>query len=334
MRGRADHESPAVRASDWAIVLAAGSGTRLGALTVDRDGAVVAKQFCSLRGGRSLLLDAIGRAGQLVPRQRIVVVVAAEHERWWRPQVSGLDPGNVVVQPQNRGTAAGVLLPLARVLELDANASVAVLPSDHAVEDPTVLTQAMRHALAACAVDTDKLVLLGMTPDSSDTEYGWIVPGARRRDDGLFEVGEFVEKPDLARAWALLQQGAVWNSFLFAGRARTLWTLSERFARDAATRIARAFRCAGDERARALAAAYADLPSTDFSRSVLQGSPDRQVLLRVGECGWTDLGTPDRVAERVARLDAERRPIRAQWFPTVDLARAVAARRRIDLRTA
>jgi hypothetical protein len=43
----------------WALVLAAGDGTRLAALTTDANGRAVPKQFCSLTGGRSLLRDAM-----------------------------------------------------------------------------------------------------------------------------------------------------------------------------------------------------------------------------------------------------------------------------------
>ena len=39
----------------WAIVLAAGEGSRLSRLTIDADGSVVPKQFCSLDGSVSLI---------------------------------------------------------------------------------------------------------------------------------------------------------------------------------------------------------------------------------------------------------------------------------------
>ena len=42
----------------WAVVLAAGDGKRLSALTADSEGTPVPKQFCSLNGGESLLQEA------------------------------------------------------------------------------------------------------------------------------------------------------------------------------------------------------------------------------------------------------------------------------------
>lgn len=305
------HQTP------WVLVLAAGSGTRLGTLTVGPDGVVVPKQFCSLRGGRSLLLDTLDRALRLTSRDRIIVVVAADHERWWRPQLACLDAQNVIVQPRNRGTAAGILLPLAHILDRDPAARVAVLPSDHHVTEPAVLNQAMQTALQCVVADPSQVVLLGISPDSPDTEYGWILPQAN--DRALLSVAAFVEKPPLARATVLMKSGAVWNSFLFASTARTLWDLCVRHVPDTAAAIHYAVR--GMERS--LDAIYSTLPVIDFSAGVLGRAATDLALLLVPPCGWTDLGTPPRVVECLRTLERRRRPHRAQWFPTVDLARVV-----------
>src|SRR5688572_24218362 len=102
----------------WAIVLAAGEGSRLRELTT-RSGVATPKQFCSLRGGRSLLGDALARAARIAPRKRILVIVAEEHRAFYEPELRGYAPENIVVQPRNRGTAAGILLPVLTVLERD-----------------------------------------------------------------------------------------------------------------------------------------------------------------------------------------------------------------------
>jgi len=43
-------------------VLAAGEGARLRTLTTDASGTAIPKQFCSLHGGTSLLLDTLSLA--------------------------------------------------------------------------------------------------------------------------------------------------------------------------------------------------------------------------------------------------------------------------------
>jgi len=68
----------------WALILAAGQGTRLSSLTTTDEGFAVPKQFCSLRGGASLLEETLSRAETVATRGHIVTVVAAEHRRWWK----------------------------------------------------------------------------------------------------------------------------------------------------------------------------------------------------------------------------------------------------------
>jgi len=50
------------RQHTWALVLAAGEGARLRTLTTDASGTAIPKQFCSLHGGTSLLLDTLSLA--------------------------------------------------------------------------------------------------------------------------------------------------------------------------------------------------------------------------------------------------------------------------------
>jgi hypothetical protein len=47
---------------------------------------------------------------------------------------------------------------------------------------------------------------------------------------------------------------------------------------------------------------YQRLPNLDFSRDVLEGQEATLRVLPVPYCGWTDLGTPQRVAQTLQRL--------------------------------
>jgi len=320
------HRTPTGSANRWALVLAAGEGTRLRALTTDRSGIAVPKQFCSLQGGPSLLEETLQRAARLAPRDRIVTVVAADHRPWWQSELANLPERSIVVQPSNRGTAPGILLPLLSILERDPKARIAVLPSDHFVADEISLAQSIGAAFDAVERDPGRLVLLGIEPDAPETEYGWILPRAGA-DFGLAEVEAFVEKPEARLAAELLARGAVWNSFLFVARAATLLKLFRKRLPELAAAFERTAKRKGD-RAAALAELYQELEAADFSRRLLQQSAAELRLLSVLACGWSDLGTPTRVAQCLQRLPrATRRP---RWFPVsppavVDLAQAVTS---------
>ncbi len=309
--------------SPWIVVLAGGSGTRLWRLTRRDDGVAVPKQFCSLAGGRSLLRETVERALQLAPRERIVAVVAQEHAVWWREQLADLPAENVLVQASNRGTAVALLLAAATILLRDPRARLLVMPSDHFVRSPRVLLATMLRALHRTAVDRQRLLLLGIEPEGPDTEYGWIVPGEVQQ--GIAAVIRFVEKPPLAEAQALLQQGAVWHSFLVATDAACLWQLGAERA-PAATAAVTAWAALPKGERLAGFVAPAGLPSFDFARDLLPSAEARLGMLRVPPCGWTDLGTEQRLAECVASLrEIAAAPPSAQSAAAIDLAAALRA---------
>ena len=296
----------------WALVLAAGDGRRLRGLTTTRSGLAIPKQFCSLERGPSLLQEAIERASRIADLERICPIVAAQHEQWWRDQLRGVPRDNIIVQPDNRGTANGVLLPLLTILERDPQARVVLLPSDHHVRDEWRLAHSLSLAAAPSGTPRPQIVLLGLAPRCADTQLGYIVP---RPEEGRTDHGveRFVEKPDAMCAAALVQQGALWNTFIIAADAPALLTLFEQRCPDIVAAMHAALRATpgGRRPDEALAALYRLLPELDFSRSVLQGQEACLRVLSAPECGWSDLGTPDRVAEALDGLRrCDSRPVR------------------------
>ncbi|MFN8179790.1 MAG: sugar phosphate nucleotidyltransferase [bacterium] len=294
----------------WSLLLAAGDGTRLAHLTRGEDGICVPKQFCSVTDGPSLLELTRDRARRVVPESRIMTVVSAWHARWWTPLL-GPGSGNVVVQPQNRGTAVGLLVPLLSILERDPEARVWVLPTDHWVGDEETLARAVRKAFGRIEEEPDRVVILGISPDAPDTQYGWILPETADRD-GFKRVASFVEKPAPSEAKQLLDDGGVWNSFLLVARAHALVSLYERRLPTLLATMRQAV--AG----RDLAEVYATLPALDFSKDVLEGSEDHLSLLPVPSCGWSDLGTPERLVQCLATLGARRRRLERVRMPSAD----------------
>lgn len=305
------------RSDRWVVVLAAGKGTRLSELTRTRDGGSVPKQFCSLFGGRSLLGDALARAELLAARERIVVVVARDQEQWWRQEFDGAR-ARVVVQPDDRGTAAGVMLAVRSILVESPNAQVTLLPSDHFVADESALAASLLVA-QDCAVPHRPL-LIGAPAEAADPEYGYIVPvracAARK------SVAEFVEKPPIALAERLIERGAVWNTMMMVCHGQRLMQLYEQRL----PRMIAAFRWARPEESPSRTAElYRVLEAADFSRDLLAGSEPFLDMRTTAPCGWTDLGTPSRVRACARVFGARRTLAPAMRAPVVDLAAAAGA---------
>src|SRR5271156_2014543 len=207
--------------NNWALVLAAGSGSRLRSLTTTAAGVAVPKQFCSLRGGASLLEETLRRARRAGAHPgRILTVVAEQHRQWWDSPLHSMLTENVIVQPENKGTATGLLLPLVNLVQRAPHATVLVLPSDHFVRKPAVLIRAMHQAMRLADVDRRHVYLLGLTPEEIDPELGYIVPAAEGAASLASPVRLFVEKPPLETARRLVQAGALCNAFILAASAR------------------------------------------------------------------------------------------------------------------
>ncbi len=302
MAHRYDVPAPEIGTHAWALVLGAGEGKRLRSLTTTASGVTVPKQFCSLAGGGSLLAEALHRSAVVAAPERISVVVASEHERWWRPLLGSISQANVIVQPRNCGTAIGILLPLLSIARRDPQATLLVLPSDHFVRHEEILAQAMREALRQAHLAPDGIILLGIDPEEADPELGYILPHSAFADDAC-QVHSFVEKPDSDTARRAIDAGGLWNSFIFAATARSLLALFEHAMPEVVMELAEMSHRIASGRASIadLAVLYERLPTVDFSRDVMQRFPQRLRVVRVPRCGWSDLGTPRRVAQVLHR---------------------------------
>jgi mannose-1-phosphate guanylyltransferase len=284
----------------WALVLAGGNGSRLQRLTRNRQGVVVPKQFCSLGGGASLVHVALQRAAAVAPLQQVCAVVAEQHRQWWTQILGHVPENNLIVQPLNRGTAHGILLPLLRIAERDPDATVVLLPADHYVRDEQIMATSLRRAAELAESDRESIYLLGVEPDEPDTELGYILPVSRSPVQAV-AVLRFIEKPSEIRARVLLDQGALWNAFIMAASARALLGLFE--GKHAATMAA----MRGCD-ATTIETVYQRLSSVDFSRDILQGKESLLKVLAVPHCGWTDLGTPKGIGLALEHLRKEDNP--------------------------
>jgi mannose-1-phosphate guanylyltransferase len=272
-----------------AAILAGGSGTRFWPASTR----AVPKQMLALTGGEPLLRETVARLGGLVPPERTLIVTSASQVEAARAMLPELPPQNVLGEPQARNTAAACALAAWACRLQDDDPTLITLPSDHVIAP----AEDLRDSLAAAAArveETDGLLTLGLIPTRPATGYGWIELGDEAATvDGhrVHGVRRFVEKPDRAKAEALLAAGGhLWNLGMFAWKA-------EAFLRELATHlpqvaeplaaVAPALGTPGQ--ADALAAAY----DRAMGISVDYGVLERTERLECLPCSfhWDDLGS-------------------------------------------
>lgn len=296
------------------IILSAGDGARLREFVYRQWGHYLPKQYLNFVGARSLLEHTFHRVEKLIPARRLFVVIAREHLRFSevRRQISTRPAGTVVIQPVNKETGPGILLPLMRVYKRHPDAAVAIFPSDHFIRHEDLFVAYLDQAFRAVESDPSRIVLLGAEPDEPDPEYGYIVPGQKVKDEdlnGARKVEMFVEKPAVEVARKIIRSSALWNTLVIVFRCQTLVDVIRRTLPDLYRSFLPVLQAIGrPEERRVIEQAYRELQPIDFSQGVLEALPleQRQSLLVLPMRGvdWSDWGSTDRLLRGLTKLGA------------------------------
>jgi mannose-1-phosphate guanylyltransferase len=305
-----------------ALILAGGDGTRLRPLTAQIAGDARPKQFCAILDGETLLDRTRRRADRLVPGDRQAVVVTRSHARFYEPLVQDLAPGRLIAQPGNRGTAPAIAYSMLRILAVDGDVPVIVMPSDHYVDDDRAFMACVNSALDAVRARPALITLLGIEPAWPEPEYGWIEPGGMPLSleaEAVLGVRRFIEKPDVATAHALYHRGCLWNSFVMTGWVSAFLRLLAETRPALLDAFAPLRNRVGGRGEEAVAArVYRSLPpNTGFSEASLAAATHRLGVVKVKGVEWSDWGHPRRVLASLRRTG-----LRPAWFDRVELAEA------------
>lgn len=199
------------------VILCGGSGTRLWPLSRKS----YPKQFARLTGDTSLFQDTITRLSG--PGFAAPLVVTGDPFRFIVTEqiaAAGMAPSGILIEPQPRNTAPAVLAAALWLAQKDPEALMLVAPSDHAIADGASFQSAVQAAAPRAAAGD--MVLFGITPTRPETGYGYLEVGQGAATDGPQPLSRFVEKPDKARAEAMIAAGnCLWNAglFLFSAQA-------------------------------------------------------------------------------------------------------------------
>jgi mannose-1-phosphate guanylyltransferase len=182
------------------------------------------------------------------------------------------------------------------IQQINDDAIVAVLPSDHYFSDERGFSVVLESAFETAAQYPWSVILLGASPQGPEVEYGWIETGPPVHSTGgdCSRVLGFFEKPPLYRARELLGRGSLWNTFVMVGHVRGFLELVNHSLPELLKHLRGSPLWAGVE-VQVEKSLYERIPSADFSRDVLSVQIPRLLVLRMASTGWSDLGHPDRV---------------------------------------
>lgn len=290
----------------WSIVLAGGDGSGIKGFIRRWLGCPKPKQYCAFVGERSLFQHTLDRAAGLCDPDHIVTLVAREHRREAWSALEGRVGGTVLLQPQHCETAAEVYLSLTYVKARDAQATVVIYPSDHFVYPEDRFLDSVKRAAWTAEWLPGRVVMLGVSPDGLELDYGWITPGEKLDGSDQYQiraVGSYMEQPTAAQADAALAKGALWNTCVVAAKVDTLWQLGWECFPEIMVRFERLEAAIGSPReVRILDEIYQDMPAHNFFTALLQRQPERAAVIEMGGVLWSDWGKPQRISNTLRQI--------------------------------
>jgi mannose-1-phosphate guanylyltransferase len=198
----------------WAVVLAGGVGSRFWPISTPAR----PKQLLPLATDQPLLSDALVRLAPLVPPERTLILTNAGLADAIAALAPSIPRGNLIAEPRPAGTAAALAWAAHEIARRGGRDAVMLsIHADWAVGDPEGFRAALSRA-ADAAEHYGALVTVGIVPVRADPGFGYIQPG-EELPDGVRRVARFIEKPDRARADAMVREGFLWNSGIFVWRA-------------------------------------------------------------------------------------------------------------------
>lgn len=279
----------------YPVVLCGGSGTRLWPLSrTERP-----KQFLKLISDKSMLQDTVSRVVNCDLFHTPVIVTDEKFRFIVDGQMTGIGvaPDLMVLEPGGRDTGPAITLAALALREVDPDAVMLVLPSDHVGICSEEFLEAV--AMGSQAVDDGALVTFGVTATSPETGYGYIRQGQQLSfGDVCFKVDEFVEKPCEIDAREMIAGGDYyWNSGIFLFSARKFLAEMERHAPDILYHCTEALILGScdDGLLRPDPELFACSPSISIDKAVMEHTGEAAVVAI--DTDWGDVGSWRALAE-------------------------------------
>lgn len=286
------------------VIMAGGTGTRFWPYSRN----TYPKQFLDVLGtGRTLLQMTFDRFKDRIPAENIWVVSNEQYKDILLTQLPELPAGNFMLEPVKRNTAPCVAYAAYKIRDIDPDAKMVVLPSDHVILKEEAFINIVTHVLKSA--DTEKLITIGITPNRPETGYGYIQ--YMLEDVGtLKRVKTFTEKPELELAEKFIESGDfVWNAGIFVWSIKAIVSAFDHYQPEIAETFEEGLGLYGtNEEQNFIKQAYAVSKSVSIDYAIMEKSD--KVFVALGEFGWSDLGSWNALHE-IRQKDANENVIEA-----------------------
>jgi len=263
---------------NYAIILAGGVGSRFWPLSSSHK----PKQFLKIYSGKSLIEETLHRISGLIKREKIYIATSETQIKRMRNYLKGMPARNFFFEPQGRNTFAPIAFLSDRISKIDADAIIAVLPSDHYIKNRDRFVKILNHAIDIAS--QGYIVTLGVRPRRAETGYGYIKVKAKEKAGGFYSIKEFIEKPLASVAGRLIRsKKCYWNAGIFIFKASVMLQEIKKMMPVAYSLIKR-MKTDND-----LMRAWQRLPEVSIDYAIMERT--KKMALIPADFGWNDLGS-------------------------------------------
>ncbi|MCY4159000.1 MAG: mannose-1-phosphate guanylyltransferase [Bacteroidetes bacterium] len=270
----------------YSVIMAGGIGSRFWPQSREAR----PKQFIRVFGERSLIQQTLSRMTSIVPPERTMVVTHERYVALATEQLPEIPEKNILGEPISRNTAPCIAYAAIKLLEIDPDAVMVVLPSDHLIKAEDRFIKIL-HKAVDMAKNSGALVTIGIQPSYPATGYGYIqYDRSAHESNGIYPVRTFAEKPNEATAERFLDSGDfLWNSGIFIWRADSILSNLQLYLRSTWAAFQDAYaRLGTDQEADAIRQAYHKSARISIDVGVMERASNVYVV--PGNFGWSDIG--------------------------------------------
>jgi len=270
----------------YGVIMAGGIGSRFWPQSREAH----PKQFIRVFGQRTLLQQTLSRVNPLVPAEQTLVVTHKRYLPLTRQQLPEIIEKNILGEPISRNTAPCIAYAAFKLREIDPEAIMIVLPSDHLVKDEARFIKTLEQAINV-AQTPGVLVTIGIQPSYPATGYGYIqYDHTDINSTGVYPVRTFAEKPNEATAERFLDSGDfLWNSGIFVWRADSILSKLKIHLKSTWNAFEDASKHLGTQReSSAILEAYHKSARISIDVGVMERAGNVHVI--PGDFGWSDIG--------------------------------------------
>lgn len=271
------------------VILCGGSGTRLWPMSRED----YPKQFIKVLGEKSLFQETLLRAKSLCQDSKPLVICNDKTRFIAAEQAQVIDVEcEIMLEPVGRNTAPAIAL---AAFHSGPESVLFVMPADHVLEINDNFHGLFNEAVTVAS--DGHPVTFGIKPTKPETGYGYIKHGVELTS-GIFNVSEFVEKPDLKTAESYFASGDYcWNSGMFLFHAKTYLNVLKEFESEVF------HACENAVKAQTKDLDFIRIPESEFAKAT-DISVDYAVMEKVDntvcvplDIKWSDVGSWDALKE-------------------------------------